>query len=250
MKDLILVESKTARQQVIGQCNVLDKVKALPYLTRDVRSTIKQAADYYEVNEKTIKRILAKKKEEFSEDGIEIVSSDALKNLKVRDMDVLDLKYSPRLTLLTKRAILRIGMLLTGSEVAKSVRNYLLNLEEVSTLQQREWSLQRELGKLRRRTMTDAIRKYIPDSPNKQWRYRHFTDLAYQMALGRTAKELRIERCAKNNDQLRDKLAKQELADVENAETAIAGLLRFGFSYEEIKAKLNDVAQLKPTGTS
>ena len=153
-----------------------------------------------------------------------------------------------KLTLLPKRAILRVGMLLTGSEIAKTVRNYLLNLEEVSSQEQKDWSLERELSKLRRRTMTDAIRDYIEESPNKHWKYRHFTELVYKKALGLSTKELRFERCVKDNDQLRDKLSKQELEAVEKAEVFVAGFIMAGYSYEEIKAKIKSVPLLA-TGT-
>jgi len=53
-----------------------------------MRSTIKQAADYYGVNEKTVKRILTKNKAEFAEDGIQIVSSIDVRKLTVKDTDV------------------------------------------------------------------------------------------------------------------------------------------------------------------
>ena len=236
MKDLILVESKTARQQMIGRCSVLDKVKALPYLTKDMRSTIKQVAEYYEVNEKTVKRSLAKNKAEFSEDGIEIIVSSEASRLFVRDTDVPS--KTRKLTLLPKRAVLRIGMLLTESPVASMVRNYLLTLEEVSTTEQKEWSLQRELSKAKRRTMTDAIRDYIAESPNKHWQYKHFTDLVYRKAFGKSAKELRLEMCVKGNDQVRDNLTSGELEVLEKAEVFVAGLVMAGYGYHEIKAKI------------
>lgn len=247
MKDLILVESKTARQQMIGKCSVLDKVKVLPYLTKDMRSTIKQVAEYYDVNEKTIKRIMAKNKTEFSEDGIKIVNNSEASGLFVGDMDVPS--KTRRLTLLPKRATLRIGMLLTESPVASLVRNYLLNLEEISSTEQKEWSLERELSKAKRRTMTDAIRDYIADSPNKHWKYKHFTDLVYKKALGASAKELRFERCAKDNDLLRDKLSRHELEAIEKAEVFVAGMVMAGYTYDEIKTKINRVS-LMTTGNA
>ena len=40
LKDLIFVESRTARQQMIDKCSILDKVKTLPYLTNDRKSSI------------------------------------------------------------------------------------------------------------------------------------------------------------------------------------------------------------------
>lgn len=249
MNDLVLVESKTARQQLISKCSVLDKVKMLPYLTRDHKSTIQQAAAYYEVPEETVRTILKRNRNEFTEDGIERITGEGLRTIKdgltkVHSEPMLD-NRAKSITLLPKRAVLRVGMLLTGSDVAKTVRNYLLNLEEIADAGQKEWSLQRELGKMRRRTMTDAIRDYIADTPNKHWKYKHFTDLVYKKALGISAKELRFERCARDNDQLRDKLSKQELEAVEKAEVFVAGMIMAGYEYADIKRKIDGVPLLK-----
>ena len=237
MNDLILVESKTARQQLIGKCSVLDKVKMLHYLTKDMKSTIQQVAAYYDVPEKTIQTIMRRNRDELNEDGIEVVKGEELKKLFCNLQ--AEGSKTRKLTLLPKRAVLRIGMLLTESPIASAVRNYLLNLEEIADAGQKEWSLQRELGKLRRRTMTDAIRDYIAESPNKQWKYRHFTDLVYKTAFGMSAKGLRFERCARDNDQLRDKLSKQEIEAVEKSEVFVAGLIMAGYEYADIKRKIN-----------
>jgi len=248
MNDLILVESKTARQQMIGRCSILEKIKVLPYLTKDMRSTIQQTSSYYEVPEATTRQILSRNKEEFSGDGIVVVKRRDFSGLSLLH-DVTDFGRTPSLTLLPKRAILRLGMLLTESPVARSVRNYLLNLEEIAEPDQKEWSLQRELGKLRRRTMTDAIRDYIEESPNKRWKYRHFTDLVYRKAFGKSAKELRLQWCVKDNDQLRDNLTAQELEVLEKAEVFVAGLIMAGYQYAEIKAKIYELVLFQPTGT-
>jgi hypothetical protein len=224
---------------MIGKCSILDKIKVLPYLTKDARSTVQQTATYYEVSEKTIKRTLQKNKDEFSEDGIEVVRGSVLKKLGVRDTDVPH--KTRNLTLLPKRAVLRLGMLLIGSELAKTVRNYLLNLEEVSTTEQKEWSLQRELSKAKRRTMTDAIRDYIAESPNKHWQYKHFTDLVYRKAFGKSAKELRLEMCVKDNDQVRDNLTAGELEILEKAEVFVAGMVMAGYQYAEIKTMITNL---------
>ena len=240
MNDLILVESKTARQQMIGKCSIMDKVKVLPYLTKDARSTTQQVAAYYEVPEVTVRQILSRNKEEFSGDGIEVVKKKDFGRLSLLH-DVTDFGRIPSLTLLPKRAILRIGMLLTESPVAKTVRNYLLNLEEVAEPDQKEWSLQRELSKAKRRTMTDAIRDYIAESPNKHWQYKHFTDLVYRKAFGKSTKELRLEMCVKDNDQLRDNLAAGELEVLEKAEVFVAGLVMAGYQYAEIKTMITNL---------
>ena len=57
-----------------------------------------------------------------------------------------------------------------------------------------------------RASMTDAI-KALPDSPHKMFKYGQFTDLAYKLALGKTARQLRKERGAaraRNRQRLHD----------------------------------------------
>lgn len=44
-----------------------------------------------------------------------------------------------------------------------------------------------------RQDLLHAI-KMLPDSPHKQWKYKQYTDLAYIVALGKTAKQLKAER--------------------------------------------------------
>lgn len=56
-----------------------------------------------------------------------------------------------------------------------------------------------------RLSMTDAI-KALPDSPHKGFKYKQFTDLAYKIALGKTAKQIRTERNADIKDNASDYL--------------------------------------------
>lgn len=96
-----------------------------------------------------------------------------------------------------------------------------------------------------RSRMTDAIRDYIEETPNKHWQYKHFTDLVYRKAFGKSAKELRLEMCVRDNDQVRDNLTAQELEILEKAEVFVAGMVMAGYQYTEIKAKI-DYLKLSP----
>ena len=84
-------------------------------------------------------------------------------------------------SILTKRAMLRIGMLLTTSEIAKQVRTHLLNCEEEVSQEKQIWLAQREAGKIDRKRMTTAIKNYIPDSPHKKFKYPQYTNLVYKI---------------------------------------------------------------------
>jgi len=135
MNGLVLVESKTAREEFIDRDYVLDKVKALKMLPDDLHVTVSMAAEYYEVGSVTIRSVINRHKKEFESDGYKVLKGRKLQEFK----DFLygscvaqlpsEIKNSSVLALLPRRAVLRLGMLLQESEVARRVRDYLLDTE-------------------------------------------------------------------------------------------------------------------------
>ena len=92
-----------------------------------------------------------------------------------------------------------------------------------------------------RASMTDAI-KALPDSPHKAFKYGQFTDLAYKLALGKTARQLRKERGAVKTATASDYMTAEEIALVSESENKIAMLIGIGMSYQEVKAHLMPVS--------
>ena len=164
MNDLMLIEKKELRDQVSDRIEVLDKVKELFLIPEWEMMTTKQVADYYECPFKTLQTCYIRNKEEIKEDGVISKSYSDFLNLqneglekykgkveiKLNDNTILVVP-SRGLLCFSKRAILRIGMLLRDSEVAKEVRTQLLNTLEEATPEQKttaieiEASLQNEL---------------------------------------------------------------------------------------------------------
>ena len=134
--------------------------------------------------------------------------------------------------------MLRIGMLLTTSDVAKKVRSYLLNLDEIATKEQREWAIQREVGKVDRKRMCTAISNYVPNSKNKIFAYPNYTNMIYKILFGKTAKELKQEKNISTNELLRDSFNKDELKLIDEFETIVTALLSLGFNYDYIQTQL------------
>lgn len=260
MKSQILVESKTARQQMLRKVSVLDMLgKPVPMLTNDGRSTIKQTAEWFEVPENTINSIIKRNREEFSVDGIEVLPARKVKTLILSDVHSVPHKKAATLTLLPKQAILRIGMMLTESKMATKLRDILFKGEQELTYHQKtravreaeKWEAQREAAKIVRRVLTDAIDHFIAESPHKKWKYKHFTDLAYKGVFGQSTKGLRLSRGAADIDSLRDGLTVDELKALERAEMFIAGQIMAGDSYESIKSKIRNIDfWLKPARTA
>lgn len=108
------------------------------------RFTKQQVARYFEVDVRTIERILEDHKEEFTQSGYEIFIGLRLKKFKetvlenVPDTNVGDITESPEnidlvsrapsLGIFTYKAFLNLGMLLSNSEKAKELRSAILDI--------------------------------------------------------------------------------------------------------------------------
>lgn len=249
----IFVESKSLRENYIDNFDILDKLKAILYLTNDMVVNVEMVANYYEVTNKAINTVIERNREELEDDGVMVLKGEALKEFKntieglpqpedntnIVQINKDKLLTSPSMTILTRRAMLRIGMLLTTSSVAVKVRNYLLNLEENSTLEQKKWAIQREASKIDRKRMTTAIKDYIPETPNKKFAYPNYTNMIYKVIFRKDAKTIRLERGIEKDSELtRDKFTIDELSKVDEAETIVTALITLGFSYDYIKEQL------------
>ena len=144
MKEIDLINNEDLRNQCIDHYEVLEKVKELLLIPGTDFMSVKQVADYYEVGESSIRMLYADKthKKEFDSDGVCLKSyKDFLKSSKLTlemkkgkavfsDGDELFEVPMRGIRVFPRRAILRIGMLLRDSEIAKEVRTALLNIEE------------------------------------------------------------------------------------------------------------------------
>lgn len=87
-----------------------------------------------------------------------------------------------------------------------------------------------------RRELTDAIRDNVPDSPHKAMWYKHYTDLAYRVAFGKSAAQLRRERYAPKGAVAADYLTADELGMVERVTKQIGVLVEMRLDYQMVKA--------------
>lgn len=100
-----------------------------------------------------------------------------------------------------------------------------------------------------RREMTDIIRDCVPDSPHKAMMYKHYTDLAYRAALGKTAAQLRKERGAGKKANATEYLTAAELAAVEAMTQKIGVLIEIRpDDYGFIKSLVLQPASVLGTG--
>lgn len=145
-----IMDYRQVREEYIDRVDVLDKVKNLLVIPAMECMTMKQVADYYEVSVEAIKGTYKYHKEEFVTDGAikhsisDIKNSIGVKypNLKMDNIKggmIIEIDENTKIVvpnvgviLFPKRAILRVGMLLRDSVIAKEVRTQLLNIVEVA----------------------------------------------------------------------------------------------------------------------
>lgn len=248
------VESKSVRNATLDSVDYdfLDKIKVIPYLTDDMVLTIGQTANYYEVTTEAVSTIIKRNRSEFEADGLVTLKGEELKRffseIEKNEDEFCKVQNEPykmaskvrHITLLPKRSLLRMGMILTTSGIATQVRTYLLNIEERTTTEIKKWEIQREAGKIERARMTSAISRYVPESPHKRFAYPNYTNMVYRTVFQKDAKALREERGINDNDTLRDSFSGDELEKVEEVETIITGLVSMEFTYKQIQQMIND----------
>lgn len=146
------VEVKNLRDKYIDRVEVLEKVSNLLLLPHTEYATAKQVAEFYKVPLITIKKVVERNKDEFDSDGCGLYSTENIleilkkhnSNLTGQNVSLENMTGKKKITfddstfiivpnrgviVFPKRAILRVGMLLRDSEVAKEVRNRLLDIE-------------------------------------------------------------------------------------------------------------------------
>lgn len=161
MIETALLEQKTLREEAAKHIEVLEKVKHLLLIPEMEVMTTKQVADYYDCPLETVLTCYKRNKEEIDLDGVinksladfkevhfEPIRTERSKTLfKLADGITLEVP-NRGIRCFTKRAILRIGMLLRESPVAKEVRTQLLNVLEASSPEQRTKTINEELERL------------------------------------------------------------------------------------------------------
>jgi len=248
-REVVLTESKSMREGYIENeqyYDILDKIKAIPYMTKDTVVSVEQVANYYEVTKKAIETVISRHRDEIESDGHMTLKGDELKEFKNKicllhgEGNKLISNKTQTFSILTKRAMLRIGMLLTSSPIAKEVRTYLLNCEEQTSQEQQIWIAKRQAGIIDRKRMTTAIANYIPEGKNKRFAYPNYTNMIYKVLFSKDAKIMREERGFTKNDALRDSFTGEELSKVDESETIVTALVTLGFSFDYIKEQLQN----------
>lgn len=120
-----LLENKKMREEVVDRIEVLEQVGELLLLPNTEFATTEMVAKYYVEDIETIKKIVERHNDEIISDGYKVLTANELRDIK----SLCQIKSRARsLAIFPKRAILRIGMLLRDSKIAKELRSRLLDI--------------------------------------------------------------------------------------------------------------------------
>lgn len=146
MNETQFIDDRTLRDNSVNHYEVLEKVKNLLLIPELDVMTTEQVADYYEVDYDAVKKVYQRNADELESDGMHIEKMENfLKGQNVsfqKERNKAILTYDNGITfsvtnrglkVFPRRAILRVGMLLRDSVIAKEVRTQLLNIEEKSS---------------------------------------------------------------------------------------------------------------------
>lgn len=146
IKETRLIDDKKFREKYIDRMEVLDKVKTVLLIPTTDYMTVTQVAEYYEVDVDVIKKQFQRNEDEFVCDGSVVENPLFFKEIFKEtscpiktgrgkmtiqiDENIQLVIPSRGIRVFPKRAILRMGMLLRDSKIAKEVRTQLLNIVE------------------------------------------------------------------------------------------------------------------------
>ncbi|MER7213546.1 hypothetical protein ABT340_41335 [Streptosporangium sp. NPDC000239] len=142
MNELALTESASLRAEHADRVDVLDKVKALSLLPDGTHVDLPMIARYYEVSEDAIESVIRRNRLELEANGFQVLKGQAYREFA--SVNLTDANPNARsITLFSRRAILNVGQMLVESSVARSVRTYLLDVEELAPPEVRTEAVER-----------------------------------------------------------------------------------------------------------
>lgn len=255
-----LTSSRTDRQNILNNEIAVQEIKSSSNIRgivfeEKVCLTKSMVATFFDVDLRTIERYVSENADELIKNGYEILRGQRLKNFIacVNEQDVPDINVgnisnrTPQLAIFDFRAFLNVAMLLTESERARVLRQFILDIV-IDLVNQRtgggtKFINQRDKDFVGtylqeenyRREFTDALRDYV-DMGNAK--YAIFTDKIYQSIFREKAREYREILRLKKNDKVRDTLYAEVLNLVAAYECGLAAQMKE--QAEKLGRKLNN----------
>lgn len=240
MKDLTV--SNIERQNILNNRFAINRIQEQLDITGmlfegEYRFTKKMVADFYEVEERTIERYLEKYSGELSSNGYVLCKGKHLKELKLQFAPVINVgSKTTQLGLFNFRAFLNIGMLLTESERAKTLRSMMLDLV-IATINEKtgggtKYINRRDINYIPaaiaeenyRKNLTSVISQYVQG--HQTYKYAQVTDLIYKAVFKENAKEYREILRLDSKDNVRHTLYAEVLLVISSFENGVGSAIQ------------------------
>lgn len=252
-----LTNSRLDRQNILNNEIAIEEIQTKSgvdgILWRDkIYVTREMTAKFFEVDIRTISRYLEQNSEELSANGYEVLRGKKLKSfLEAAKNSGKDINVPTKTTVLGVfdfRAFLNLAMLLSESDKARALRQFMLDIVidiinrktggGTKYINQRDKdfvfsSLQEDNY---RREFTDALKNYVVDNRHK---YAYFTDMIYVSIFKEKAKEYKKILDLKASDKVRDTFYSEILDIIAAYESGLADVIKL--EYERVGHILSQV---------
>lgn len=232
-----LTNSNIDRQNILNNRFALEKIQDYIGISGmlfegEYRFTTQMIADFYGVDERTIKRYLENYEIELKHNGYILSKGKQLKDLKLQFGHVINVQSkTTQLGLFNFRAFLNLGMLLAESENAKLLRSKILDIV-IDTINERTGGGTKYINRRDanyvpsalqesnyRKDFTSALSKYVNMG---NYKYSLFTDKIYQCIFKENAKEYKQILKLAESDNLRETMYAEVLNSIASFETGLA----------------------------
>ena len=237
-----LTTSEISRQNILNNPVALPRIReALEIKPLEFNGmlyvTKQMAADFYEVDLRTITNCLNANEDELKKNGYKVLQGKELKDFKLKFDKEIDFPIKTvRLGLFDFRSFLNIGMLRTTSEKAKQVRSLMLDIV-IAVVNEKTGGGTKYINRRDRnyitsavqeenyhRKMTDAIRDYVDG--HKTFKYPIIIDMIYKAVFCEKAKEYKKLLDLSEKDNLRRTLYAEVLVSISAFENQVAEMIK------------------------
>ena len=240
MKDLTV--SNIERQNVLNNRFAINKIQEQLDITGmlfegEYWLTKKMVADFYGVDVSTIDRNLASNGDELKHNGYVLCKGKSLKEFKLQFAHLInEASKTTQLGLFNFRAFLNMGMLLTESERAKTLRSMILDFV-IATIHKKtggetKYINRRDINYIPaaiteenyRKNLTSVISQYVQG--HQTYKYAQVTDLIYKAVFKENAKEYREILRLDSKDNVRHTLYAEVLLVISSFENGVGAAIQ------------------------
>lgn len=239
--------AKDLTTSAIDRQNILNNPMALPKIQEalDVKFlefkgryvvTKQMVAEYYDVEERTIERILKANEEEIRNNGYNVLKGEELKEFRSRYVGDIDVAHKAvNLGVFDFRSFLNLGMLLTTSEKAQEVRSRILDIV-IAVMNEKAGGSTKYINRRDRnyvvsafieedyhKKLSEAIKKHVEGNSTSS--YAQIMDVIYRVVFCEKAEEYKQLLDLSERDNLRRTLYAEVLVAVSSFENATAETL-------------------------